>query len=150
MLADLLSRGREQMTLTKGNAPYSQNITMRCANNTLQVRVNMGSPGSSNITWQDLVIAKQPTWQSSFGFNFYPNAAVEPFAHSVNGTRQPGVFLGVGDSTTWFFKYNWGGNAGEYYLLRLLGRDGSSSKRKRQQFPTPDDRDYTGFLKVVG
>ena len=75
---------------------------------------------------------------------------IQPYAHVVNGTRLPGVFLGAGSSTQWFFKHNWGGNAGEYFLLRWLEDGGKEVKEKRQEGPVIDDRDWVGYLKIEG
>lgn len=62
------------------------------------------------------------------------------------------MYLGAQGRTGWNFKFNWGGNAGEYYLVRL--RPAEVEKRgvqKRQGgFPVIDDRDWVGFLKVLG
>jgi hypothetical protein len=80
---------------------------------------------------------------------------VEGYAHYVGGKRVEGVFLGAAGRTEIMFRYNWGGNAGEYYLVRLNGGVGGLGKRrslrqKRQAgFPVLDDRDWTGFLKIV-
>jgi hypothetical protein len=65
-----------------------------------------------------------------------------------------GTFLGAGNSTTWTFKHNWGGNAGEYYILRWVqdpGMVGRVGNLKRQDgFPVIDDRDWVGYLRVMG
>lgn len=77
---------------------------------------------------------------------------MQAYQHVVDGKIVDGVFLGAGDSTAWTFKYNWGGNAGEYYILRWL-KDSPKTGRmgKRQgEFPVLDDRDWVGFLKVTG
>lgn len=55
--------------------------------------------------------------------------------------------MGAKSSTTWKYKYNWGGNAGEYYILRWLDKAGMM--KKRQDMPVPDDRDWIGFLKIM-
>ncbi|KAI0133459.1 hypothetical protein BJ170DRAFT_715491 [Xylariales sp. AK1849] len=114
------------------------NTTMRCTNNTLQAYLNTSS---EETLWEDIVVSSDPNWEDGMGYGFPakgpPDRAVEPYRHSVNGTQQPGIFLGLGNITTWLFKYNWAGNAGEYYLLRLLG-------------PLSDiaEGDVTGFLKI--
>lgn len=101
----------------------------------------------------DIVISKEENWQAAFGFNITPSVAVTPFAHFVDGKMVEGVFLGAGDRTRAWFRYNWGGNAGEYYLVRLEGGVGGlgMDKRieKRQGFPALDDRDWRGYLRVV-
>ncbi|KAF2870762.1 hypothetical protein BDV95DRAFT_607895 [Massariosphaeria phaeospora] len=131
------------VTLPKGS-PNVANITLRCANSTLQ---------ASLPDWVDLSIASEENWQSSFSWNISPAVPVQPYAHYINGQKQAGVFLGAGNSTTWNFKYNWGGVVGEYYLLRLadatMTKTARGTLRKRQDFPVLDDRDWVGFLKVV-
>jgi hypothetical protein len=102
--------------------------------------------------WIDLFIASLENWQASFSFGM-PEAGipVQPYAHFVDGTRVPGVFLGTRNSTSWKYKFNWGGNAGEYFILRWLqAGEGKVGMQKRQDFPVIDDRDYVGFLKVLG
>lgn len=69
--------------------------------------------------------------------------------------------MGAKGGTVWGFKFNWGGNAGEYYLVRLReegwdvkrtwgGRRRGVERRQDGGFPVIDDRDFVGFLKVVG
>lgn len=106
-------------------------------------------------TYVDLVISSVENWQAQAGYNLTPSIPIEPYAHYINGERVSGVFLGAKGKTNWFFKYNWAGNAGEYYLVRLAGgaeglRGGSRKLGKRQDFPTLDDRDWNGFIKIVG
>jgi hypothetical protein len=49
----------------------------------------------------------------------------------------------------WAFKSNWGGNAGQYFLVRWLGEDGKEEKRQAGgDPPVVDDRDWVGYLKV--
>ncbi|KAF1949011.1 hypothetical protein CC80DRAFT_281604 [Byssothecium circinans] len=100
--------------------------------------------------WVDISIASLENWQSSFSFGMPdPGIQVQPYAHFVNGTRVPGIFLGTKGSTSWKYKFNWGGNAGEYYILRWLAKgSGGEDLRTRQDFPVIDDRDYVGFLKL--
>ncbi|KAI1179319.1 hypothetical protein F4777DRAFT_469225 [Nemania sp. FL0916] len=125
----------------------TQNITMRCSNNTLQalLAMNTSTPDASP-TWQDLVFSGDPTLHGALGFGFpedrYKNIPVEPFWHFVDGMQIPGVFLGAAGSSTFGFVDNWAGVAGEYYLLRLLGTDRFNGWEL-------DKRDTTGFLKVM-
>ncbi|KAF2267200.1 hypothetical protein CC78DRAFT_92692 [Lojkania enalia] len=150
------------ITLPKaGTSPFVQNITLRCISSTLQAKLSIG--------WTSLEIAREENWQASLSFNLnpaLPGLPLYPYSHSLEGVMQEGVFLGAKNTTTWTFKFNWGGNAGEYYLLRLLGaadwnrenRLEAEGKRmrwgKRQNgtFPPltfpPDDRDWMGFLKI--
>lgn len=96
---------------------------------------------------------------------------MRPFKHVVNGTGLEGVWLGAdgvsgswdgdgdvnggvgrieeGSSTEWAFKHNWGGNAGEYFLVRWRGEVvEEKGKGKRQDPPVVDDRDWVGYLRV--
>ncbi|ORY59709.1 uncharacterized protein BCR38DRAFT_412704 [Pseudomassariella vexata] len=138
------------ITIPGGNSTFpSTNITlpgdisMRCAHNILQAQVNLEP--DRGVKWQDLLIAGNPNWQESIGFAFpgasYPGIAIEPYEHYVDDVKQPGVFLGGQNSTTWQFKYNWAGVMGDYYLLRLLGPN-------HDHYP-PAEEDFTGFLKIV-
>lgn len=69
-------------------------------------------------------------------------------------SRDGSVYLGAEgrDETVgleWAFKSNWGGNAGQYYLVRWAG-DGEDKKRQvGGEPPVVDDRDWAGYLKVV-
>lgn len=76
---------------------------------------------------------------------------MQPYARVVNGTKVPGVFLGAKESTRWFFKNNWGGNAGDYFLLRWQEEAEAGKMEgngKRQSGPIVDDRDWYGYLKI--
>ncbi|KAI1128281.1 hypothetical protein F5Y10DRAFT_277547 [Nemania abortiva] len=122
----------------------TRNITMRCANNTLQALLNMTTGGEA--TWEDLVISGDPTLEGALGFGFpedkYPNIPVTPYWHFINDQQVPGVYIGAEDSTTFGFVDNWAGVAGEYYLLRLLGTERFTKWEL-------DKRDTIGFLKVT-
>jgi len=123
---------------------------MRCVASQLQVQVRS--------SWVDVYIAGQENWQSSFSFGVAtasaPGIPVQAYQHRVGGALADGIFLGAGNSTTWTFKYNWGGNAGEYYIVRwlenpvMLNRVGNV--RRQGEFPVLDDRDWVGYLKVAG
>ncbi|KAI3332272.1 hypothetical protein HD806DRAFT_187625 [Xylariaceae sp. AK1471] len=120
------------------------NITMRCANNTLQAQLNMTDTGE--MTWQDLVISGDPNLEGVLGFGFledkYKSIPLEPYWHFVDDQQVPGVYLGARDSTTFGFVDNSTDVAGEYYLLRLLGTEGFNKWELGK-------RDTTGFLKVT-
>lgn len=141
-----------QITLPKSNARLGnyQNLTVRCTASHLQVQVRS--------SWVNVYIAEQENWQSSFSFGLEesgaPGISVQAYQHVVNDKIVDGAFLGAGNSTTWSFKYNWGGNAGEYYLLRWVKNPtGAGQLKERQEggeFPVLDDRDWVGYLKVVG
>lgn len=121
----------------------TRNITMRCFNSTLQALLNT----TAESTWQDLVIAGDPTLEGALGFGFaerdptHGNVPLEPYWHFVDGVQVPGVFIGAAGSTTFGFVDNWAGVAGEYYLLRLLGTDLFT----RWELGV---RDTVGFLKL--
>lgn len=59
------------------------------------------------------------------GFLTYSDGGykVEPYAHYVNGTLQPGIFLGAMNLTTWGFNYVLPETCGQldYYEARLQG-----------------------------
>jgi hypothetical protein len=122
----------------------TRNITMRCANNTLQAQLNMTDTGE--VTWQDLVISGDPTMEGVLGFGFseekYESIPLEPYWHFVGDRQVPGIYLGARGSTTFGFVDNWAGVAGEYYLLRLLGTEGFN----KWELGT---RDTIGFLKAT-
>lgn len=136
-------------------------MTFRCASSRLQALLPAAQfyPGdpSAPPKYVDLVISTEENWQASFGFNLTPSIPVEAYAHyDEDGKKVEGVFLGAAGKTEVALKYNWGGNAGEYYLVRLNGGveglvGGTKAKDKRQDgFPVLDDRDWTGFLRIVG
>jgi len=124
-----------------GFGVVAPNVTLRCIPGKLQAELGSG--------WVDVSIASDENWQSSLSFGLQDvGIAVAPFAHWENGTRVPGVFLGAKSSTRWKYKHNWGGNAGEYFLLRWL--EEQAGLNKRQDGPIVDDRDWVGYLKVIG
>ncbi|KAF2119782.1 hypothetical protein BDV96DRAFT_568203 [Lophiotrema nucula] len=139
------------ITIPKVPTESMPNVSMICSFSTLHATL-------SNTTY-NLEIAAEENWQASFSFNTspgVPGTPIEPYAHFVNGVQQDGVFLGAKNTTTWTYKFNWGGNAGEYYLLRLLGVMPKGTVHVKRQdgggrppvtFP-PDGTDWTGFLKV--
>jgi hypothetical protein len=118
---------------------------MRCVASQLQVRVRS--------SWVDIYVAGQENWQGSFSYGVAttdaPGILVQAYRHE--GASTSAMFLGARNSTTWWFKYNWGGNAGEYYIVRWLedaGKAGALAKRQGG-FPVLDDRDWVGYLRVV-
>jgi hypothetical protein len=70
-----------------------------------------------------------------------------PYAHTVNGTRQDGVFIGAQNQTTWGFSYVLSNKCGEndYYEVKLLGLPDDPN------FPPTAARpvDFKGFLKAI-
>jgi hypothetical protein len=68
-------------------------------------------------------------------------------------TRDGTVYIGAegvngAGGLKWAFKSNWGGNAGQYYLVRWMG-DGEEKRQAGGEPPVVDDRDWVGYLKVV-
>lgn len=63
----------------------------------------------------------------------------ELYAHEIDGVRQEGVFLGVGNQTTWGLNWHWPSGCREldYYQVSLI-QNGT------------EYRSHTGFLRVVG
>ncbi|KAF2275409.1 uncharacterized protein EI97DRAFT_73904 [Westerdykella ornata] len=142
-----------------------QTVSFRCASSRLQASLPAAQfyPDDPSLEpkYVDLVISTEENWQASFGFNLSPSVPVEAYAHyDESGKRVEGVFLGAAGKTEVALKYNWGGNAGEYYLVRLNGgveglvggeiEKGEGKEKRQDGFPVLDDRDWTGFLKIVG
>lgn len=136
------SHGGYQITVPSVKA--SSSPPMRCAHNgTVEVQVLTGA--NRTLEWRAVVVAGDANWQAGIGFAFpggsRGDAPVRPYAHLLaDGTRAPGVFLGARNRTTWFYKDNWAGNAGEYYLLRLIGPGVDANMTSR---------DFVGLLKIV-
>ncbi|KAI0017381.1 hypothetical protein F4780DRAFT_796404 [Xylariomycetidae sp. FL0641] len=135
-------------------APPATNLTLRCANSTLQAQVTFSEPSAANATttpppapvWTELVVSGDPGYEGGLGFGFPPHARipVEAYWHFDDAGRQvPGVYLGARGSTAWGFADNWAGVAGEYYLLRLLAGDGAFNSWEMTA------GDLTGYLKVT-
>ncbi|KAI1077285.1 hypothetical protein F5B20DRAFT_279801 [Whalleya microplaca] len=134
-------------------AGATTNLTMRCANSTLQALVTLTDPNANaNATaeaqWVDVVVSGDPNLEGGLGFAFpgedaYPSIQVEPYWHFVDGKQVPGVYLGARGVTTFGFVDNWAGVAGEYYLLRLMATDLGFGKWEL------GDRDTTGFLRIT-
>ncbi|KAH9998180.1 hypothetical protein F4779DRAFT_622814 [Xylariaceae sp. FL0662B] len=140
--------------VTAPAAASPTNVTMRCANSTLQAQVNLtntNANATANATeaqWVDVVVSGDPNLEGGMGFAF-PEAAgraslpIRPHWHFVDGRQVPGVYLGAGGVTTFGFVDNWAGVEGEYYLLRLMATD--QGFRDWQL----GSRDTTGFLRVT-
>ncbi|KAH7135165.1 hypothetical protein B0J11DRAFT_154224 [Dendryphion nanum] len=136
------------ITIPRQRISSTPNITLRCLSSTLQYTRLPISPSSK---WTDLFIAGEENWQKSLAFgstHFNPVIPIEPYAHYIDGVKQPGIYLGAGSVTAWDYKVNWGGNAGAYYLLRL--KDGGAKKKGKRQIVPPqlDTNDFVGFLKI--
>ncbi|KAF2009281.1 hypothetical protein BU24DRAFT_468256 [Aaosphaeria arxii CBS 175.79] len=146
------------INIPKRATSYTPSITLSCQNSTLHFSLSSPSftlPPAQPIP---LFVTKDENWHSSLGYGNYLGRGipVETYDHVyVNGsTKVEGVYLGAEGNTRWRFKFNWGGNAGEYYLVRL-DEEAEGTLDRRQDggpgvFPPIDDRDFVGFLKVVG
>ncbi|RYP21541.1 hypothetical protein DL765_002177 [Monosporascus sp. GIB2] len=131
--------------LTIPTTPPAKEVSMRCADGVLQAQLDMRSLG---IRWQELVAAGTSN-EAAFGFGFPdlpdPNHHLQPYAHvDVDGVRQPGVFLGSENITTWGFNYQNNKEGGEYYFLRLL-TPGSENPATGRPL---NDGEFTGFVKI--
>ncbi|RYP80657.1 hypothetical protein DL769_002339 [Monosporascus sp. CRB-8-3] len=130
--------------LTIPTTPPAKEVSMRCANGAPQAELDMRSLG---MKWLDLVAAGTSN-EAAFGFGFPdlpdPNHHLGPYAHvDVHGVRQPGVFLGSENVTTWGFNYQ-NNKEGEYYFLRLL-TPGSENPATGRPL---NDGEFTGFIKI--
>ncbi|KAI1500714.1 hypothetical protein F5X99DRAFT_409789 [Biscogniauxia marginata] len=141
-----IENGHRWGFVTAPAAVAVENITMRCADGTLQAQLDMGVEDEDPI-WQDIVVSGDPNLEGGLGFAFpddpYPGIPVGPYWHFVDGKQMPGIFLGAKNVTTFGFVDNWAGVAGEYYLLRLMALDEGFTPWQ------PSDRDATGFLKIT-
>ncbi|KAJ8122985.1 hypothetical protein ONZ43_g955 [Nemania bipapillata] len=119
---------------------------MRCSDSSLQAELNTGING---IRLQTLVAAGTPA-ESVFGFGLPslpdPNYELEPYIHEIDGVRQPGVFIGAVNVTTWGFNYQNSSETGEYYFLRLLGPNSHNLATGEQL----NEGEFTGYIKVDG
>ncbi|KAI3341414.1 hypothetical protein F4824DRAFT_496164 [Ustulina deusta] len=72
----------------------------------------------NGLRWQTLVAAGTPA-ESVFGFGLPnlpdPNYELGPYIHEIDGVRQPGVYIGAVNVTTWGFNYQNSSETGEYY-----------------------------------
>jgi hypothetical protein len=67
---------------------------------------------------------------------------LEPYAHEVNGVRQPGVFLGTRNQTTWGFDYIRPADCGalDFYYIWLQGLSSGGGREPM----------LLGFIKAEG
>ena len=72
---------------------------------------------------------------------------LQVYAHEVDGVRQPGVFLGAQNQTTWGFYYERSDKCGEngYYQPFLQGLPVDPETEPKAAY----DPEFRGFLKVV-
>lgn len=98
-------------------------------------------------------IAADENWQRGLSFGLGDGVGVRAYA------RGGDVYLGAeGEGTVdvdaglrWGFKSNWGGNAGQYWLVRWVGGGGMGEEKRQvgMEPPVVDDRDWVGELRVV-
>ncbi|KAK3387997.1 hypothetical protein B0H63DRAFT_471320 [Podospora didyma] len=71
---------------------------------------------------------------------------LEPYAHEIDGVRQPGVFLGARNLTTWGFNYVRETTCGQidYYSAKLQGLPIDPDTETRATY----DPEFFGFLKA--
>jgi len=80
--------------------PRVAGTALRCFNNTLQALVK---PGSSEAMWRKLQIANYP-WDAELMFTDDPylnGVELKPYAVSINGVKQSGIFLGATHPGAW-------------------------------------------------
>lgn len=137
---------KKQITIPLDARVNESGVPMRCGDGSLQAQLNTGIDG---IQWQKLVAAGTPA-ESVFGFGLpnLPDAnyELEPYIHEIDGVRQPGVFIGAVDVTTWGFNYQNNSETGEYYFLRLLGPNSHNLATGEQL----NEGEFMGYIKVDG
>lgn len=103
-------------------------------------------------TWVGIGVAAEENWQGAlaFGLDGDGGESLAPYARVQNGTRVGGVYIGWEGRVRWVYKHNWGGNAGEYFLVRLAGEEGMGKRQDGGGGPSVDDRDWVGWLRVEG
>ncbi|ORY56372.1 uncharacterized protein BCR38DRAFT_505283 [Pseudomassariella vexata] len=127
----------------KTTKPLNQ-TSMRCTNSTLQAHL----PRYPNGTiWKEVIAAGTPA-EEAIGFGFPdlpdPTLTILPYAHIVDGVRQPDVFLGALNVTTWGYNYQNNTEGGEYYYMRLL-TPGSESPSTGERL---NEGEFEGFIRV--
>lgn len=105
--------------------------------------------GVQGITWTPVQAYGDSTDASlGFGYPAVPDTPlpVEPYAHVIDGVKQPGVFLGSQNVTLWGFNYQNSADEGwgEYYSVRLL-LPGSNSLTTGTAL---NEGEFTGFIKI--
>ncbi|KAI1352817.1 hypothetical protein F5Y01DRAFT_303756 [Xylaria sp. FL0043] len=134
------------ITIPLDTSANETTVPMRCSNGSLQAQLNTGING---IQWQTLVAAGTPA-ESVFGFGLPnlpdPNYQLEPYLHEIDGVRQPGVYIGAVNVTTWGFNYQNSSETGEYYFLRLLGPNSHNLATGEQL----NEGEFMGYIKVDG
>ncbi|KAF6806972.1 hypothetical protein CSOJ01_08476 [Colletotrichum sojae] len=100
--------------------------------------------GVSGYTWENLVAADIP--YNAFMMYKVNGTAVQPYSHSINGTKQSGIFLGSEGYTTWGFKKETDDEQGTYWEARVLGANSADPSTGKPLF----EGEITGFLRVYG
>lgn len=110
----------------------------RCWNGTVGYGPNLDST---------ITIAKDPRNAFLTAKNAIEGYKLEPYAHEINGTRQPGVFLGTMNRTTWGFAYVQPTECGQkdYYQAMLQGLPVDPDTEPR----AANDPEFFGFLKAL-
>ncbi|KAK7182323.1 hypothetical protein DPSP01_002376 [Paraphaeosphaeria sporulosa] len=127
-----------QSNPTFGSAPP---LSLQCTGSTLYVQL-------SGLNWVPVSIAADENWQRGLSFGLGEGVGVQAYAQ--NGDVYLGAEGGQGVvGLKWKFKSNWGGNAGQYYLVRWAGGEGEMKRQVGGEPPVVDDRDWVGYLKVV-
>lgn len=125
-------------------------LTYRCFNGVM--RVGLGA---------EITVSKD--WRNAFmtvgEYDGGPGYKLEPYAHEIDGVRQPGVFLGAKGKTTWGFRWNgpqWADsdNCGanidgrlplDWYEVKLVGLEYDENTESRAASPS----EFEGFIKAV-
>lgn len=110
-------------------------IYFRCFNG--QISIGYGNTPAINIA------KDQRNAHLVVGDGYKP----EPYAHEIDGVRQPGVYLGVLNQTTWGFRYQEPEKCGDKdaYEVKLLNLPQDPNTEPRAAY----DPEFQGFLKIV-
>jgi hypothetical protein len=72
---------------------------------------------------------------------------LEPYAHEVNGVRQPGVYIGAQNKTTWGFRLKNPDPCGEGYFYEMKLQGSPLDPNTPPAAGSPPE--FFGFLKAV-
>ncbi|KAL1967824.1 hypothetical protein VTN77DRAFT_2513 [Rasamsonia byssochlamydoides] len=124
---------------------------IRCNDATGSVLEALTPTGVSGYAWNQINITNIP-YSAPLMWGLPPDASipVEPYYHYIGGVKQPGLFLGSHNVTTWGIKYyeaDAGSLDGEpYWFIRLLG-PGSADPTTGQAL---EDGESVTFIRVNG
>lgn len=131
-----------KVTIPQSNPTFGTTppLSLRCSGSILYGQL-------SSDDWVPLSIAADENWQRGLSFGLGKGVGVKAY------TRDEAVYLGAEGNNgvaglKWMFKSNWGGNAGQYYLVRWEGHQ-DEKRQAGGEPPIVDDRDWVGYLKVV-